>query len=84
MRAIVQDKYGEAVDVLRLEEIDRPQIGDDDVLVRVHAASVHIGDWHVMTGLPYLLARWASDSARPTSAYVAWMSQGRSRRSAKP
>jgi NADPH:quinone reductase-like Zn-dependent oxidoreductase len=55
MRAIVQDKYGEAVDVLRLEEIDRPQIGDDDVLVRVHAASVHIGDWHVMTGLPYLL-----------------------------
>jgi NADPH:quinone reductase-like Zn-dependent oxidoreductase len=55
MRAIVQDQYGETVDVLRLEEIDPPQIGDDDVLVRVHAASVHIGDWHVMTGLPYLL-----------------------------
>ena len=56
MRAIVQDKYGgEPADVLRLEEIDRPQVGDDDVLVRVHAASVHIGDWHVMTGLPYLL-----------------------------
>jgi NADPH:quinone reductase-like Zn-dependent oxidoreductase len=56
MRAIVQDKYGEnAADVLRLEEIDRPHVGEDDVLVRVHAASVHIGDWHVMTGLPYLL-----------------------------
>jgi NADPH:quinone reductase-like Zn-dependent oxidoreductase len=55
MRAIVQDKYGEATDVLRLEDISRPDIGDDDVLVRVHAASVHIGDWHVMTGLPYLL-----------------------------
>ena len=56
MRAIVQDKYGgEPADVLRLEEIDRPQVGEDDVLVRVHAASVHIGDWHVMTGLPYLL-----------------------------
>ena len=56
MRAIVQDKYGEnADDVLRLAEIDRPQVGEDDVLVRVHAASVHIGDWHVMTGLPYLL-----------------------------
>jgi NADPH:quinone reductase-like Zn-dependent oxidoreductase len=54
MRAIVQDHYGETVD-LRLEEIDPPQIGDDDVLVRVHAASVHIGDWHVMTGVPYLL-----------------------------
>jgi NADPH:quinone reductase-like Zn-dependent oxidoreductase len=56
MRAVVQDNYGEEpADVLRLEEIDRPQIGEDDVLVRVHAASVHIGDWHVMTGLPYLL-----------------------------
>jgi NADPH:quinone reductase-like Zn-dependent oxidoreductase len=55
MRAIVQDRYGETVDVLRLEEIDPPQIGGDDVLVRVQAASVHIGDWHVMAGLPYLL-----------------------------
>jgi NADPH:quinone reductase-like Zn-dependent oxidoreductase len=56
MRAIVQDRYGEkAADVLRLEEIDRPQVGDDDVLVRVQAAGVHIGDWHVMTGLPYML-----------------------------
>ena len=32
-----------------------PTIGDDDVLVRVHAAGVHIGDWHVMTGQPYLM-----------------------------
>jgi NADPH:quinone reductase-like Zn-dependent oxidoreductase len=56
MRAIVQDEYGtEAADVLRLEHVDRPTVGDGDVLVRVHAASVHIGDWHVMTGLPYLL-----------------------------
>ena len=55
MRAIVQDQYGETADVLRLEEIDPPQIGDDDVLIRVQAASVHIGDWHVMAGLPYLL-----------------------------
>jgi NADPH:quinone reductase-like Zn-dependent oxidoreductase len=55
MRAIVQEQYGQSVDVLRLEEIDRPKVDDDDVLIRVHAASVHIGDWHVMTGLPYLL-----------------------------
>jgi len=55
MRAIVQDQYGETPDVLRLEEIDPPQIGDEDVLLRVNAASVHIGDWHVMTGQPYLL-----------------------------
>ena len=54
MKAIVQDRYGSA-DVLELADIDTPAIGDDDVLVRVHAASVHIGDWHVMTGLPYLM-----------------------------
>jgi NADPH:quinone reductase-like Zn-dependent oxidoreductase len=54
MRAIVQDTYGSA-DVLRLARIARPEIGDSEVLIRVHAASVHIGDWHVMTGLPYLL-----------------------------
>ncbi len=56
MRAVVQDNYGEDPgEVLRLEEVDRPAVGADDVLVHVRAASIHIGDWHVMTGLPYLL-----------------------------
>jgi NADPH:quinone reductase-like Zn-dependent oxidoreductase len=54
MQAMLQDTYGSA-DVLRLSRIASPEIGDSEVLVRVHAASVHIGDWHVMTGLPYLL-----------------------------
>ncbi len=54
MKAIAQDRYG-APEVLKLVEIDTPTVGDDDVLVRVRAASVHIGDWHVMTGLPYVL-----------------------------
>lgn len=52
MRAIVQDEYGEA-DVLRLQEIERPQIGDDEVLLRVHAAAIERGAWHLMAGLPY-------------------------------
>lgn len=52
MTAIVQDTYGEA-DVLRLEEIDRPEIGDDEVLLRVYAAGVDRGVWHLMAGLPY-------------------------------
>jgi NADPH:quinone reductase-like Zn-dependent oxidoreductase len=53
MTAIVQDEYGAAPeDVLRVEEIERPVIGDDEVLVRVHAASVDRGTWHVMAGLP--------------------------------
>jgi NADPH:quinone reductase-like Zn-dependent oxidoreductase len=54
MKAIVQDTYGSA-DVLQLREIAQPQVGDDEVLVRVHAAGLHRGDWHVMTGLPYLI-----------------------------
>jgi NADPH:quinone reductase-like Zn-dependent oxidoreductase len=53
MQAITQDRYGEAEDVLRLEEIARPAIGDEDVLLRVHAAGVDRGVWHLMTGLPY-------------------------------
>ena len=55
MKAIVQDAYGTADDVLRLAEIDRPTIGDDEVLVRVAAASVDHGTWHLMTGLPYAM-----------------------------
>ena len=53
MKAIVQDTYGSA-DVPRARrDIDRPEIGDDEVLVRVHAAGVDRGVWHLMTGLPY-------------------------------
>ncbi|MDH3654718.1 MAG: NAD(P)-dependent alcohol dehydrogenase [Myxococcales bacterium] len=54
MKAIVQDTYGTA-DVLELREIERPEVGDDEVLVRVHAAGVDPGVWHLMTGLPYLI-----------------------------
>jgi NADPH:quinone reductase-like Zn-dependent oxidoreductase len=53
MQAVVQDDYGDARDVLRLEEIDRPAISDGEVLLRVHAAGVDRGAWHLMTGLPY-------------------------------
>jgi NADPH:quinone reductase-like Zn-dependent oxidoreductase len=54
MKAIVQDQYGSA-DVLQLRDINRPEVGLDDVLIRVHAAGVHIGDWHLMSGEPYLM-----------------------------
>jgi NADPH:quinone reductase-like Zn-dependent oxidoreductase len=52
MKAIVRDTYGSA-DVLELRDIDKPEIADDEVLVRVHAAGMDRGVWHVMTGLPY-------------------------------
>jgi NADPH:quinone reductase-like Zn-dependent oxidoreductase len=54
VKAIVQDRYG-SPDVLELRDIDQPVVGDDDVLVRVHAAGVDQGVWHLMAGLPYLI-----------------------------
>ncbi len=54
MKAIVQDEYGTAPEeVLRLAEIARPETAADEILVRVHAASVDRGTWHLMAGLPY-------------------------------
>lgn len=52
MKAIVQDTYGSA-DVLEFRDIGTPEIAVGEVLVRVHAAGVDRGVWHLMTGLPY-------------------------------
>jgi NADPH:quinone reductase-like Zn-dependent oxidoreductase len=54
MKAIVQDRYGTA-DVLALSDTERPRVADDEVLVRVLAAGVDRGVWHIMTGRPYFL-----------------------------
>jgi NADPH:quinone reductase-like Zn-dependent oxidoreductase len=53
MKAMVQDTYGSA-EVMELRDIDKPAIGDDQVLVRVHAAGVNPADWAIMRGLPYI------------------------------
>ena len=63
MQAIVQDTYGSA-DVLQSREIPRPEITDNEVLVRVHAASIHVGDWIVMTGTPFVM-RMATGLRKP-------------------
>ena len=54
MRAIVHRHYG-TPDVLAFEEVERPVPGEDEVLVRVHAAGASIGDHHVVTGKPYVV-----------------------------
>jgi NADPH:quinone reductase-like Zn-dependent oxidoreductase len=64
MRAIVQDGYG-GPDVLHLRDIDKPVVGDDEVLVRVRAASMHPDVWHVVTGRPYALRLMGSGLRRP-------------------
>ena len=54
MKAIIQSRYG-SPDVLTLGEVEKPEVLDDEVLVRVRAASVHPDVWHVVSGLPYIL-----------------------------
>jgi NADPH:quinone reductase-like Zn-dependent oxidoreductase len=53
MKAIVQERFGPP-DVLRLDDVDRPEIGPNDVLVRVHAAALNPYDWHMLRGDPYI------------------------------
>jgi NADPH:quinone reductase-like Zn-dependent oxidoreductase len=64
MQAIVAHEYGEA-DVLRLEQVERPSPKDGEVLVRVRAASLNAGDWHVMRGDPYLIRVMGYGFRRP-------------------
>ncbi len=64
MKAIVQNRYG-SPDVLELREIDEPVAGDDQLLVRVRAASVHADVWHVMRGVPYVLRIMGAGLRRP-------------------
>jgi NADPH:quinone reductase-like Zn-dependent oxidoreductase len=54
MKAIVYSRYGSA-DVLELKNIDKPVVRDDQVLVRIRAASANPLDWHVMRGQPYIM-----------------------------
>jgi NADPH:quinone reductase-like Zn-dependent oxidoreductase len=54
VKAVVQDRYGDA-DVLAFREIEPPVPGNGDVLIRVRAAGVDPGIWHLMTGRPYLV-----------------------------
>jgi NADPH:quinone reductase-like Zn-dependent oxidoreductase len=64
MKAIVQASYGPPERVLRLEDVDRPPVGDDDALIRLRATSVNTPDWITVTGIPHIL-RLRSGLRRP-------------------
>jgi len=70
MKAIAQDRYGSA-DVLEFRDIEEPVVGENDVLVRVHAAGCGPDVWHLMTGMPYL-ARPMIGLRRPKLAVRGW------------
>src|SRR5215510_3117384 len=65
MKAVVHDTYGVPSQVLRVRDIPVPAVGDDEVLVRVRAASVHPDVWHVVTGLPYALRLMGNGIGKP-------------------
>jgi NADPH:quinone reductase-like Zn-dependent oxidoreductase len=67
MKAIWFDRYG-APDVLQLRDVEVPQVGDDEFLVRVRAASINPLDWHFMRGQPYLVRLLAGVSRPKVSA----------------
>ncbi|MGD0793301.1 MAG: NAD(P)-dependent alcohol dehydrogenase [Terriglobales bacterium] len=54
MKAVVYYNYG-SPDVLKCEEIEKPTVGDNEVLIRIRAASVNPADWHFMRGTPYFI-----------------------------
>jgi NADPH:quinone reductase-like Zn-dependent oxidoreductase len=66
MQAIVQDKYGSA-EVLAARDVAKPDIADNEILVRVHAASIHVGDWILMTGSPFIM-RMATGLTKPKNS----------------
>jgi NADPH:quinone reductase-like Zn-dependent oxidoreductase len=70
MKAIVQNDYG-SPDALTLKEIAKPAIGDDEVLVRVHAASVNAGDYFTMMGSPWLV-KFTVGFPKPKDHVLGW------------
>jgi NADPH:quinone reductase-like Zn-dependent oxidoreductase len=64
MKAIIQRRYG-SPDELTLQEVALPSVGDDEVLVKVHAASVHPDVWHVTAGRPWALRLMGAGVFRP-------------------
>jgi NADPH:quinone reductase-like Zn-dependent oxidoreductase len=62
MKAVVYEKYG-TPDVLEYREIEKPMVMEDDILVKIHAASMNAVDWHIRSGTPFM-ARLMGGSAR--------------------
>ena len=65
MRAAAQYRYGDPMEVIEVRNIERPTVGADEVLVRVHAAGVDAGVWHLVSGQPYLLRTMGFGFRRP-------------------
>ena len=65
MKAVIQNRYGPANQVLSVREIAKPDIKDNEVLVKVRAASMHADVWHVIVGVPYILRLFGNGVRKP-------------------
>ena len=68
---MTQDRYGSA-DVLVLDDVAMPVVGDDEVLIRVHAAGIGPDVWHLMTGLPYFVRLMGLGMRKPKTRVLGW------------
>jgi NADPH:quinone reductase-like Zn-dependent oxidoreductase len=75
MKAVVYHEYG-APEVLELQEIERPVFNEDEVLVKVYAASLNWLDWHFLTGKPFL-ARLMAGLIKPKNQVLGIDLEGR-------
>ena len=76
MKAIVYTKYG-SPDVLELKEVEKPTPKDDEVLIKVHAASVNPLDWHILRADPFFIRLMGEGLLKPKSKILGWDIAGR-------
>src|SRR6266566_2798299 len=76
MKAMVNTKYG-SPDVLQLKEIEKPTPQDNEVLVKVHAASVNAADWHLLRGKPFLMRLMGFGLLKPKNKILGSAMAGR-------
>jgi len=70
MKAIVYEKYGPP-EVLQLKEVEKPVPKDDEVLIKVHAASVNYSDWVYVRGKPFVARLMGSGLLKPKNMMLA-------------
>src|SRR3989442_10400218 len=76
MKAVVRTRFG-GPDVLALQEVEKPVLKEDQVLVRVRATSLNLGDWHSTRGRPYIIRLMGLRQRKPTDRILGWDLAGR-------